>query len=80
MTGLMPAHDPTGSAALERPGDCAAPQLISILRAGRDGDELVALGDFNRLPSETVNNLKARIQQEHHAGLPVVAARYRDAG
>jgi hypothetical protein len=54
--------------------------LISILRAGREDNELVALGDFDRLPGETVNNLKARIQQEHHAGLLVVAARYRDAG
>jgi hypothetical protein len=67
-------------AALERPGDSGPPRLILICRAGKDDDELVGLGDFDRLLGETVEALKARIEQQHHAGLLVLRAHYRNAG
>jgi hypothetical protein len=54
--------------------------IYLILRAGRDDVELVTLGDFSRLPSETMDEMKGRIQQKNHAGLLVVAARGWSAG
>jgi len=49
-------------AALEHAG------AVLIIRADRPDDDLVALGDFRRLPGEAVDELKARIKRQHHAG------------
>lgn len=63
-------------ALLERPDAADEPRLLLVLRADRPDDDLVALGDFERLPGESVDALKARIERQHRAGLLVLRAHY----
>jgi hypothetical protein len=51
-----------------------------ILRADRPDDDMVALGDFVRLPGESVDALKARIERQHRAGLLMLHATYVEPG
>jgi hypothetical protein len=63
-------------ALLERPDAADEPRLLLVLRADRPDDDLVALGDFERLPGESVDALKARIERQHCAGLLILQAHY----
>ena len=66
---------------LEHVGTAADPlRLLLILRADRRDDDLVALGEFKRLPDESVNALKARIERQHPAGLLMLHATYVEPG
>lgn len=67
-------------ALLERPDAADEPRLLLILRADRPDDDLVALGDFRRLPGEPVDALKARIERQHRAGLLMLHATYAEPG
>lgn len=65
--------------ALENAGAAAnSPRLLLILRADRCDDDLVALGDFQRIPGESVDTLKARIERQHRAGLLMLHATYSE--
>ena len=63
-------------ALLERPDAADEPRFLLILRADRPDDDLVALGDFRRLPGESVDELKAHIERQHCGGLLVLRAAY----
>lgn len=65
-------------ALLERPDAADEPRLLLILRADRPDDDLAALGDFQRLPSESVDALKARIEHKHRAGLLMLHVTYAE--
>lgn len=65
-------------ALLERPDAADEPRLMLILRADRPDDDMVALGDFVRLPGESVDALKARIERQHRAGLLMLRATYAE--
>ena len=65
-------------ALLERPDAADEPRLLLVLRADRPDDDLVALGDFERLPGESVDALKARIERQHRVGLLMLRATYAE--
>lgn len=64
---------------LEKAGaETNVPRLLLILRADRPDDDLVALGDFQRMPGESPTELKRRIERQHRSGLLILHARYQE--